>query len=197
MEIRIMHSSPSSQIDDLKQLSKIFFPYYGRKEHEELILSLKDLITEGRAKFDGFDLSDMDESISIGAIRNRLKSTGYRARIVYDPLRTLNLLGLRGISIRNGKLVAIGDMTDTELINKVAYILSAHSREILSLKDTLMSMKQKNITDEQKYTFLYNSIKECVLSELNPVYIEIYPPYMPKIKADRKIIDLNTIFSIS
>ncbi len=196
IEIRIMYSYSSSHIDDMKQLSKTFFTVYREIEQEEMRLFLKDLIKEGHVEFDGYDLKDVDESVTPDDIRNRLRSTGYKARIVYDPLRIMNYMDLRVIYMKDGKIKVIPNCTDTELRNMLINMLRSHNREISVLSNNVSSMEQDGFTTSQIFDYIYDFLAEHLFPDLKLIEVNVYPPYFLKLEENSTILKSIVSFQV-
>lgn len=188
MEIRIMHSSPSSKIDDVKQLIPLFRFNYDMDKQEEVKLSLKDLIIEGRVEFEDFHVNVKDGSVTPDAIRNRIKSTGYRTRIFYNPLATLDYLNFRIIGAEDGKLRLVYNYTDEELENLIINIMKADKEAILIVSNAVLSIKQGNFTINQKDDHFYGLLREHLLNALKPIEVNVYPPYFLKLAKDSSVL---------
>lgn len=184
MEIRIMHSSPSSHIDEKKMLMPIFLPNYEEDKLEEVRLSLKEFITEDRLELVNFNVNIKDEALKPDAIRNKLNLTGYKARIVYNPLTTLAGLEMRVVGVKDGELSSIDNCTDTQLRNMIMYIIRAHKKELSIAINFLFSTNQDGFTNEQKLEAFYEILKKYILTDLHLTELEVYSSYLLKIIDD-------------
>ncbi len=196
MEIRIMHSSPSSKIDDVKQLNPLFWFNNDTEKQEEVKLSLKDLIIEGRVEISKFHVNVKDGSVTPDAIRDRIKSTGYRTRIFYNPLGTLDYLNFRIIGAEDGKLTLIYNYTDKELENIIMNIMKADKEAILIVSNAVLSIKQGNFTINQKYDHFYGLLREHLINALKPIKVDVYPPYLLKLTKDSSVVKSIASFEV-
>ncbi len=181
VNIRIMKSKPSNTIDDLTQLNLVLLPVCNESDVRDIKLLFTDYITNGLLKFEEYEVKYKDSSIKIEEVRDRIKSAGYKAKIVYDPLICPKKFGYTVLQINDNALWVIYDeIIGDGLIQKCAPVYKLCMEAPLKLRGKFTP----EMYEIQMVSNFPKLIREALMICMEAIPIELYPGYSTKVEKD-------------